>query len=489
MKFAFENLGPIKKAELALGDLTIISGRNNTGKTNIVYALYGFLNGFDRQFSSDWGNSFVESHFMKIGAGPFEEAARRLGDDGQAMWDISAEQLVTERDRLVVEMAKDYSENGISRAFNTSPEYFRGASLRVNYESELILKGLSLRARLDRRGRSVYWQHDGGRVIVSLEGDTAERLGPPSPGYLKQVFVRTYLRFLLGGAFMFMKNPYIFSSSRHTIPLFIRELDYVRNQVVRSMQFKVRESDDAPSSDIEPLQDISNYPLPVHDNIDFFRRIPRLAEFYGNDSAEDYAGPLEEMLRGRYKVVDNAVRFTSGSGNGSGFDIPLHLASSSTWELSGLHFFLKYLFDMDNSRLIIIDEPESHLDTTNQIRLARLLAELVNAGNRVLITTHSDYIVKEVNNLIMLSSSFAGKSETVERLGYRESHIVSPGQVRAYTAEDGTLLPNKVDEFGIQMKVFDETIDDINRTARELFTRIKREKGDELGVSDSRRLR
>ena len=117
------------------------------------------------------------------------------------------------------------------------------------------------------------------------------------------------------------------------------------------------------------------------------------------------------------KVVDDAVRFTSGSGNGSDFDIPLHLASSSTWELSGLHFFLKYLFEVDNSRLIIIDEPESHLDTTNQIRLARLLAELVNAGNLVLITTHSDYIVKEVNNLIMLSSSFAGKSETVERLG------------------------------------------------------------------------
>ena len=46
-KFHFKNIGPIKKAELELGDLTIIAGRNNTGKTYIVYTLYGFLKKWD----------------------------------------------------------------------------------------------------------------------------------------------------------------------------------------------------------------------------------------------------------------------------------------------------------------------------------------------------------------------------------------------------------------------------------------------------------
>lgn len=479
MKFTFENLGPVKKAELELGDLTIISGLNNTGKTHIVYALYGFLNGFDRQFSGSWGNSFVENHFTRIGAGPVEEATRRLRDDGQAAWDMSKALREEERDRLVVEMTREYSENGISRTFNASPEYFRGASLRVDYESKLILRGFSFHAHLDQRGRSVYWDHDGGRVIVSLEDDTTERLGPPSPGYLKRVFVRTYLHFLLDGTFVFMKNPYIFSSARHTIPLFISELDYVSSQYVRSMKFKERESNEAPPFDDEPLQNIGSYPLPVHDNIDTYRRLPRMAEYFRNDTSEDYADPIEEMLRGRFKIVDDSVRLTSSPGDGTGFDIPLHLASSSVWELSSLHFFLKYTFDLDVSRLIIIDEPESHLDTTNQIRLAQLLAELVNSGNLVLITTHSDYIVKEVNNLIMLSSGFARKEETMERLGYGEADVLSPSQVRAYTAEGGELIPNRVDEYGIQMRVFDQTIDDINRRARELYTRIEREKEDE----------
>ena len=43
MKATFKNIGPIKKAELELDDLTIIAGQNNTGKTYLVYTLYGFL--------------------------------------------------------------------------------------------------------------------------------------------------------------------------------------------------------------------------------------------------------------------------------------------------------------------------------------------------------------------------------------------------------------------------------------------------------------
>ena len=43
MKFVFKNLGPINEAELELGDLTIIAGRNNTGKTYVAHTLYGFL--------------------------------------------------------------------------------------------------------------------------------------------------------------------------------------------------------------------------------------------------------------------------------------------------------------------------------------------------------------------------------------------------------------------------------------------------------------
>jgi predicted ATPase len=47
MKFRFEKLGCIEKAEIELGDLTILCGDNNAGKTYISYAIYGFLTAWD----------------------------------------------------------------------------------------------------------------------------------------------------------------------------------------------------------------------------------------------------------------------------------------------------------------------------------------------------------------------------------------------------------------------------------------------------------
>jgi predicted ATPase len=38
-----KNLGVLKQAEFTLGDMTIICGGNNTGKTYATYALFGFL--------------------------------------------------------------------------------------------------------------------------------------------------------------------------------------------------------------------------------------------------------------------------------------------------------------------------------------------------------------------------------------------------------------------------------------------------------------
>ena len=48
---------------------------------------------------------------------------------------------------------------------------------------------------------------------------------------------------------------------------------------------------------------------------------------------------------------------------------------------------------------LIIDEIEAHLHPAAQTQMATLLARLVRAGVRVLITTHSDWLLKELGNL------------------------------------------------------------------------------------------
>ena len=125
--------------------------------------------------------------------------------------------------------------------------------------------------------------------------------------------------------------------------------------------------------------------------------------------------------------------------------------------------------------ILIIDEPESHLDTINQINFARALVRWVNSGVRILVSTHSDYIIKELNNLIMLDSDFENKNEVMERLGYKDS--IKPRKVKVYVAKNGTLVECEKDKYGIDMPHFDKTIDNINAVSNELTARLSAEEG------------
>ena len=104
--------------------------------------------------------------------------------------------------------------------------------------------------------------------------------------------------------------------------------------------------------------------------------------------------------------------------------------------------------------------------------MARLLARCVHAGLKVLITTHSDYLVKELNNLIMLSRDFDGKEDLLKKLKYDSEDALDPDQIRAYVAENGTLTACRIDKYGMEMPNFDRTIDDINSVTNDISSRI-----------------
>ena len=53
--------------------------------------------------------------------------------------------------------------------------------------------------------------------------------------------------------------------------------------------------------------------------------------------------------------------------------------------------------------MIIIEEPEAHLHPKMQVEFTRQLAAAVRAGVRVIATTHSEWILEELANLVRIS--------------------------------------------------------------------------------------
>jgi ABC-type transporter Mla maintaining outer membrane lipid asymmetry ATPase subunit MlaF len=132
----------------------------------------------------------------------------------------------------------------------------------------------------------------------------------------------------------------------------------------------------------------------------------------------------------------------------------------------------------------MIDEPELNLHPKNQRAFARLVAQLVNAGVKVFITTHSDYLVKEINTLIMLNQRSDHTRRVQQQHGYQDSELLDPTRVRLYmtgvatkpgkgagrrarirTLKPATILADR----GSEGVTFDDTIELMNTIQSEIL--------------------
>ncbi len=82
-------------------------------------------------------------------------------------------------------------------------------------------------------------------------------------------------------------------------------------------------------------------------------------------------------------------------------DLALANASSTVSELAPLVLCLRHIVEQNN--VLILEEPESHLHPAMQVVLTRQLAALVEAGVRVIVTTHSEWLLEELANVVRRS--------------------------------------------------------------------------------------
>lgn len=152
--------------------------------------------------------------------------------------------------------------------------------------------------------------------------------------------------------------------------------------------------------------------------------------------------------------------------------------TSSIISLSRLVFYLRF-HAKENTRLIY-EEPEANLHPDNQIVVARILAKIVNRGIKVIISTHSDYIIRELDNLMLMATHKDSEDtkELMERYGYDENELLNPNEVGAYVFSRNNdskiditeLVIDKID--GIQVSTINDVINAQNRVSEALYSRL-----------------
>ena len=136
---------------------------------------------------------------------------------------------------------------------------------------------------------------------------------------------------------------------------------------------------------------------------DFLNNLILLSEQRLPKSSVELAETLENrVLKGTIKLnrADTSYPVFTYRPDGWKSDLPLMRTSSMVSELAPVVLYLRHLVRPGN--LLIIEEPESHLHPAMQAAFAYELARLVRAGVRVIITTHSEWFLEQLGNLVRL---------------------------------------------------------------------------------------
>ena len=112
-------------------------------------------------------------------------------------------------------------------------------------------------------------------------------------------------------------------------------------------------------------------------------------------------------------------------------DIGLTRTSSMVSELAPVVLFLRGV--TNEGDWLIIEEPEAHLHPAAQTSMAQLLGHMVRAGLQVVITTHSDWLLKEISNLIR-EGELESRSESENTRG---THWLKPDEVGTWLFRKG----------------------------------------------------
>ena len=139
----------------------------------------------------------------------------------------------------------------------------------------------------------------------------------------------------------------------------------------------------------------------------------------------------EKMLKGAIRIEDSVTGYPLFSYRPEGWkeDVPLMNTSSMVSELAPVVLYLRHVVLSENT--LIIEEPESHLHPAMQVEFTRQLAAVVRAGVRVIITTHSEWVLEELANLVNLSGLPKSRREGIGGADY----ALSPEQLGVWLFE------------------------------------------------------
>lgn len=422
-----EDFGSIRSADIEVAPMMLFVGENNTGKSYLASLLWGILEIWDRLF--DRISVTTNKKYKRCEELMIEYFNAAKSDVNKK---IKLEQDIIDAEiEWFNEILNNEKDNLVQRIFShkeikVGKIFFKNAV----YANPLFIKKVE-----DSEAYQFDCEHDGISHLVCYGVNNPETLFLVMKDLIPEILA-------------WRNNSLYLPASRTGFMLSYKSL----------------------AAELFNLFGIDKREVPTTFTVPIIRFLQRLmkAEMSPEAPFADIAESLEkQVLKGKIIQNSQTQSFYYAPESNLASLMPLHITSSLVTELAPLIIFLRDKLTFDS---LVFEEPESHLHLEAQRILAKHLVKLVNRGVPVWMTTHSDTMFQQFNNLI---GSTENRIRKLKNLSYQDDEIIKPEDIKAYQfnlAEDGKtdVVPLKLTDDGFSASNFNHTLWNLSKESMSL---------------------
>lgn len=473
LRFRIENLGPIRRGEVELRPLTLLIGKNNTGKTYVAQAIHAASRTVrmpvyptPSPLLSEAEIAYLQAIFLDddvteeiaLPHGILSKAVAWMEDLLQHASGELVAQMCSYFSVRHLQEVSNWNSNGTA-SVNIDGHYNRtwGCMFGTSAGSPLVVEDLvrlnernafgfnfMLKTIIDRhQSRSTYSPEVDAELVVTLSTDS-----------LARSLWRSYL-----DGFGYATNSYYLPSGRSG--LLLAAPDLIRRVLDRERE-RFGSTSDLESSlsgvAFEFLAQLQLLTSPDETHLHHRR--------HGWQELEPAVDLLEQAIEGTVAIRSDSAKMPSLVYEQASNELPIRRTSAMVADLAPLSAWLRGLVRPGD--LLIVDEPESHLHPEATRLVARALVRLANVGVRVLCTTHSSVLLHQISNCMLLATAPSVDTDLSEEDGIAHDDI---GVFRFHHDRDANgvvISPAKIDpDWGIPEDEYVDIAEDLtHQTAR-----------------------
>ena len=476
-----KNFGPIEKAEIDLRPLTVFVGESNTGKTYLAALIYALHQNFEGIPQFPWVDS-IANYFGYIRRSLDRHPQNQLEALEQEMLEV-LEKLNTPGRPFNFSDLPQPIHTGLESRLTDQADFPN--ELKRCFDLESVSKLIRFTGNQANEMKISLSVHEGDQTCWDFEVRDAGSADPTITGHInpdmilldandakrktefheisdvERLFQTLYIRHWRTG------DSYYLPAARSGI---MQSRDVLATALIkRATRIGLDRLEVSTFSGMigDFLEQIVNYKKRKGSP----SRISRVAEQLETDLLEGKIGvnrPTPEAYPEflyRPDQAEEALRMSH--------------SSAMVSELAPLVLFLRGVVRQGD--LLIIEEPESHLHPGAQTKIAQTLARLVRAGVRVLITTHSNWLLQQISNLIREGELRKQGEPTSESADYLKAEEV--GAWWFHKNKPVTKLPFDLTE-GIEPEDHLDIEEDLYNRSAGLQNRIEEKKGGDAVESE-----